>query len=255
MDLYFDTKLAMNYKSNSQKIRVMSENWMGKNIFCPICGNPHIRNLDNNMPVADLRCDNCGEIFELKSKQGKLSTKISDGAYSTMIQRINSSSNPNLFILNYSNNYQVTDLLIIPKFFFTENIIEKRKPLAPTAKRAGWIGCNIVFGNVPSQGIIKIIDNQNIYDIADVVKKYDQIKNLQINNLEKRGWILDVLNCVNSINENTFSLKDIYCFKEQLQNKHENNHNVEAKIRQQLQVLRDKGFIEFLGNGQYRKIL
>ena len=32
------------------------------------------------------------------------------------------------------------------------------------------------------------------------------------------------------------------------------NHNVEAKIRQQLQILRDLGFIEFLGKGQYRKI-
>lgn len=27
------------------------------------------------------------------------------------------------------------------------------------------------------------------------------------------------------------------------------------QIRQQLQLLRDKGFVEFLGNGKYRKIL
>ncbi|MDE6208416.1 MAG: hypothetical protein K2M73_01940 [Lachnospiraceae bacterium] len=31
-------------------------------------------------------------------------------------------------------------------------------------------------------------------------------------------------------------------------------HSIEAKIRQQLQFLRDIGFIEFLGIGQYRKI-
>ncbi|MDE6698369.1 MAG: hypothetical protein K2J91_02695 [Lachnospiraceae bacterium] len=31
-------------------------------------------------------------------------------------------------------------------------------------------------------------------------------------------------------------------------------HNIEAKIRQQLQFLRDTGFIEFLCRGQYRKI-
>ncbi|EKC57958.1 Dam-replacing, partial [human gut metagenome] len=31
-------------------------------------------------------------------------------------------------------------------------------------------------------------------------------------------------------------------------------HNVEAKIRQQLQQLRDKGFIEFTTRGHYRKL-
>jgi len=36
--------------------------------------------------------------------------------------------------------------------------------------------------------------------------------------------------------------------------KHIENKNIEAKIRQQLQFLRDKGFIEFLGRGKYRKV-
>lgn len=255
MNFHFDTTLSENYKSNSQKIRVMSENWVGKNIFCPICGNPHICNLNNNMPVADLQCDNCGEIYELKSKQGKIGSKINDGAYSTMIERINSSSNPDLFIMSYSSDYQVTDLLLVPKFFFAESIIEKRKPLSPTARRAGWVGCNIVFGNVPVQGRIKIIENQNVFDTVEIVENYAQVRKLQTNNLESRGWLMDVLNCVNAINTADFSLQDIYVFIEQLQEKHISNHNVEAKIRQQLQILRDKGFIEFTTRGHYRKIL
>ncbi|MBQ1398560.1 MAG: restriction endonuclease, partial [Clostridia bacterium] len=37
--------------------------------------------------------------------------------------------------------------------------------------------------------------------------------------------------------------------------KHIHNNNIEAKIRQQLQILRDKGFIEFLERGHYRKII
>jgi type II restriction enzyme len=36
--------------------------------------------------------------------------------------------------------------------------------------------------------------------------------------------------------------------------KHINNNNVEAKIRQQLQLLRDKGFIEFAERGNYREV-
>jgi len=255
MNFNFDISLAENYKSNSQKIRVMSENWVGKNIFCPICGNPHISNLDNNMPVADLQCDNCGEIYELKSKQGKLGNKINDGAYATMLERINSSSNPDLFIMSYSKDYKVTDLILVPKFFFIESIIEKRKPLAPTARRAGWVGCNIVFGDVPAEGRIRIVENQKIYNANEIVESYAQIKRLQTNNLESRRWLMDVMNCINEINTSDFSLQDVYAFAERLQEKHINNHNIEAKIRQQLQILRDKGFLEFIARGHYRKLI
>lgn len=69
MDFYFDKTIAKGYKSNAQKIRVMSEHWVENNIFCPCCGKPHTTSLDNNKPVADFQCDNCGEIYELKSKK------------------------------------------------------------------------------------------------------------------------------------------------------------------------------------------
>ena len=255
MNFNFNTEFAEEYTSNSQKIRVLSEDWVARNIYCPICGNPHICNLSNNMPVADLQCDNCGEIFELKSKKGNMGKKISDGAYATMIERINSNTNPDLFVMSYSPDYQVTNLLLVPKFFFVESIIEKRKPLADTARRAGWIGCNILFSDIPQQGRIKIIENQQVMDSERVIENYAQIKKLQTNNLESRGWLMDVLNCVNTIDSIEFSLHDVYAFVEVLQNKHINNHNIEAKIRQQLQILRDKGFIVFTTRGYYRKLM
>ena len=74
MNFNFNTELVSDYKSNSQRIRVMSEYWVSHNIFCPSCGNAHIVTLNNNMPVADFKCDNCGEIYELKSKNKKNST-------------------------------------------------------------------------------------------------------------------------------------------------------------------------------------
>jgi type II restriction enzyme len=37
-----------------------------------------------------------------------------------------------------------------------------------------------------------------------------------------------------------------------VQAKHPSNNNVKAKIRQQLQFLRDKGVLDFVGRGQYR---
>lgn len=254
MDLHFNTELAKSYKSTPQKIRVMSENWIAENMFCPCCGNPHIDKLCNNIPVSDMQCNNCGEIFESKAKERTIGRKISDGAYKTMIERITSSTNPDLLILTYSSDYLVTSLTLIPKFFFVPQIIEARNPLKPPARRAGWRGCNILYSDIPEQGKIDIIQNGHINPVKEVVERYTKIKNLQTGNIESRGWLLDVLNCVNNINSNEFTLYDVYAYVDLLKQKHINNNNVEAKIRQQLQLLRDKGFIEFLERGHYQKL-
>ena len=37
---------------------------------------------------------------------------ITDGAYSTMIKRITSSDNPDLFVMQYSADFQVVNLII-----------------------------------------------------------------------------------------------------------------------------------------------
>jgi type II restriction enzyme len=232
----------------------MSEGWIADNMYCPSCGNPHIAHLANNKPVADFQCDCCGEIFELKSKEGTLGKKIADGAYGTMIDRIMSSSNPDLFIMQYNEKYNITALTLIPKFFFVPDIIEKRKPLAPTARRAGWVGCNILISQIPQQGKIRVIQNKVLCDKSTVIDHYRKIKQLQTSNLESRGWLMDVLNCINQIPGDDFSLRNVYDFTEQLPQKHINNNHVEAKIRQQLQLLRDKGMIAFVERGHYRKV-
>jgi len=55
-----------------------------------------------------------------------------------MIDRLASNNNPNFFFLSYDKKLSmVSDLLVIPKYFFVPGIIEKRKPLASTARRAG----------------------------------------------------------------------------------------------------------------------
>ncbi len=49
-----------------------------------------------------------------------------------------------------------------------------------------------------------------------------------------------------------FDIEQIYAFERKLSALYPNNRNVRPKIRQQLQVLRDNGYIEFLARGQYR---
>lgn len=254
MNLQFDETVAADYRSLPQKIRVMSEFWLAKNLFCPCCGNEHIDKLPNDFPVADVACGKCGEIFELKSKKNRIGAKILNGAYRTMIERITGNLNPQLFVMQYSANFFVTDLVLVPKFFFTPGIIEKRKPLSANARRAGWVGCNILYQKIPAQGKIEIIRDGREIEIEKVLSRYNTTKKLQTKNIDLRGWLLDVLNCVNMTESEIFSLQDIYRYADFLQSKHTKNKNIEPKIRQQLQFLRDKGFIEFIGRGLYRKL-
>ncbi len=224
MNLFFNITLAEGYHSSAQKARVLTEDWVKQNSFCPCCGNIFLKNFENNRPVADFYCENCSEEFELKSKNGLFSNLITDGAYSEMIERINSNQNPNFFFLTYSKQFSVNKFLLIPNHFFTPNIIQKRKPLSENARRAGWVGCNVDISNVPESGKIFIVKNQKEVDKQIVVANYNRTKTIKTNNIESRGWILDVLNCVERIKSQEFSLNQVYQYESELQLKHPDNN-------------------------------
>ena len=79
MNLNFNQGLATNYKSPSQIIRVLSEDWVAKQSYCPNCNAEPLVEFVNNQPIADFYCANCDEQYELKSKKAKLSNIINDG--------------------------------------------------------------------------------------------------------------------------------------------------------------------------------
>lgn len=130
-------EIAKLYTSNSQRIRIMTEYWVGNSIFCPNCGNK-LTNFKNNSPVADFSCERCSEEYEVKSKHGNMGSTIVDGAYPTMIERLVANNNPNFFFLTYNKStFEIRNFLTIPKYLFVPNIIEKRRALSPIARRAG----------------------------------------------------------------------------------------------------------------------
>ncbi len=180
--------------------------------------------------------------------------KVSAGAYSQMIKRINSSQKPNFFFMGYMIEvWGVNDFFVVPKHFFTSNIIEKRKPLTESARRAGWIGSNILFSRIPKAGQIFYIENGKEIDKKDVLEKWQKTIFLkQIKKFDAKGWILDIMNCIDSLNKKEFTLQDIYALEKDLSAIHPENRNIKPKIRQQLQFLRGKGYLEFIESGKYR---
>jgi type II restriction enzyme len=254
MKLSFDTKIAEEYKSPSQKARILTEHWVNSQAYCPNCGYQNIYKYGNNQPVADFFCSNCKEDYELKSKRESIGNKIVNGAYRTMIERLQSSNNPNLFLLSYSlYNFEVLNFLVIPKQFFVPGIIEERKPLSSTARRAGWIGCNILLQSIPHIGKIFFIRNHQVEPKNKVLAEWRKTLFLrEEKEINAKGWLLDIMNCIEKLENKEFSLNEVYAFENELSKKHPDNRHIKDKIRQQLQILRDKGYIEFLERGKYK---
>lgn len=251
-----DGRIAERYSSNAQKIRIITETWVGGNVFCPYCGNQYIDHFGNNRPVADFFCPICEEEYELKSKGASITNKVNDGAYSTMMERISSVNNPNFFFMQYNKrNLNVENFVIVPKHFFSSDIIEKRNPLAETARRAGWVGCNILLNQIPDEGRIFIVRNGKEIPLEQVISRVQRTVFMRQYKLNMRGWIIDILNCVNRIGDKVFTLEQMYDFEDVLAVKYPENHHIKDKIRQQLQILRDNGIIEFLGKGRYRRLM
>jgi type II restriction enzyme len=171
-----------------------------------------------------------------------------------MIKRLTSDNNPNFFFLSYDKStYGIKNFLTIPKYFFVPDIIERRKALSPTARRAGWVGCNIVMTNVPEFGKIFYVQNGIVKSKDEVLDKWSKTGFVkETRDFDAKGWILDVLLCVERIKKEEFTLDEVYAFEGYLQAKHPLNNNVKPKIRQQLQFLRDRDLIEFVGRGRYR---
>jgi type II restriction enzyme len=166
---------------------------------------------------------------------------------------LEASNNPNLFLLNYDlKQRSVTNLLVIPKHFFVRKIIEERKPLAETARRHGWVGSNILLNEVPESGKIFIVRSGLEVPRESVLAKWQRTLFLRDQGQEARGWLIEVMKCVEAIGRREFTLEDVYAFEVGLGDLYPGNRNVRPKIRQQLQFLRDRGFLDFVSRGYYR---
>jgi type II restriction enzyme len=236
--------LAQNYKSASQQARVVSEAWGRDNLYCPNCQSPVLRPEPNNKAAFDYSCPNCELPFQLKSQSSPIRSRIADAAYSAMMQAIHEDRTPNLYALHYSRIYwEVRNLILIPHFAFPASAIQKRNPTTPVKRGSSWVGCDIILKNIPLDARISIISEGIPIPPSQVREQFRRLKPLEEISPKERGWTLDVLRVVRSLGRQEFSNSDVYAFESQLESLHPNNRHIRDKIRQQLQVLRDRGFL------------
>lgn len=252
MNLNMDPPVASDYKNPSQIARVTTENWANENMYCPSCLNDRLEHTQPGKEVVDYICPNCDETFQLKSKKSPFGNKVSNSAYQPKINAIYEGTMPNFVFLHYdADNWIVKNLFAVPSHFVTDSIIEKREKLSKDARRSGWIGSNILLGNLPKDAQIPIVKEERQVNREHVKKMWNQFSFMQKQPVQSRGWLSDVLMCIRKIGDENFTLQQVYEFEEELSKLHPDNKHIKAKVRQQLQVLRDKGVIDFLGDGWY----
>ena len=121
-----------------------------------------------------------------------------------------------------------------------------------------------------------VVTKSQISPAAEVRAKFKRVKPLKEIGVKERGWTLDVLNVVRRLVEgrgspirgrwgeatdepargdarptNTFATSDVYAFERELEQLHPDNRNIKAKIRQQLQELRDRNLLLHLDRNRW----
>jgi type II restriction enzyme len=281
MKLSMTGELAAAYKSGSQRARVVTEFWGEKNLFCPNCSSPKLTWLKPGYPASDYSCPKCGFWYQLKSQRSPIRNSIADGAYSAMMAAIQNDKAPSYYFMQYDlATWSVRNLLLVPHFAFPPSAIIKRKPLSPTARRAGWIGCNFALNRIPIDARIAVVTESLVTSASEVREKFQRVKPLGEITAKERGWTLDVLNIVRRLSESRrrgddslnkkspgqpeslrlltssptteFTNEDVYVFTRELEKLHPDNRHVKDKIRQQLQVLRDTDLLLHVSSGVWR---
>jgi len=255
MDLTLDPGLARGYKSASQIARRVTEGWFEERMYCPACPSPRLERTRDNTRVVDFVCPSCGAQYQVKAKSSPLGRKLRDAAYAPMIQRAERNRSPHFAFLRYDRDaWRVRRLLLVPGHFITPEIIERCKPLSSTARRAGWVGCNILLERVAQDGRLLVVHDDAVQSPAAVRRKWARfswLSELTGKEADFRGWTLDVLRCVRSFDGREFTSKEIYEFEDELAQLHPNNNTIRDQIRKQLQILRDRGIVRFLGHKRY----
>lgn len=249
--MFGDLNLKLHYSSPSQQVRRISEDWVARNGYCLRCDSDLLTATAANTRSRDFHCAVCSHGYELKSKCGKFGTRVLDGAYGAMVDTIRGGMTPTFLLLEYSKSWSISSFTAIHHSLITEQSIIPRRPLSLTAKRAGWIGCNILLPEIAVEGKITMVRAGKAEPRDTSRTAFRRLEWLAILPVDQRGWAAIVLNMIHKLPNTAFHLKELYAFETNLKTAYPNNNNIKPKIRQQLQVLRDAGLLNFLGDGTY----
>lgn len=241
------------YCSASQRARVATEVWARHQLYCIECPAATIQAAPPNAPGRDLLCPGCGAAFEMKARGEPFGLRVLDSGYNAMLASLRADRRAHLLLLEYHRtDWTVRNLELVPGFALVPAMIVPRRPLSEQARRAGWVGCLIDLRPVPADARVALVRDGRPAPAADCRERFARIRGLGREPLRTRGWTLEVWRAVRELGRREFCLGEMYALAPRLSARYPANRHQREKIRQQMQVLRDLGVVEFLGRGRYR---
>ena len=238
--------------SRSQEARVETERWVREHGYCLACASDELRPTPPNTPARDFECPLCSHPYELKASAKAFGGKVVDGAYGSMMARLRENTAASFLLMRYSESWTPVDYVSVHRSLILPEMIEQRKALSPTARRAGWVGCNLLLHQVPPEGRIALIE-QSVPVRREIARQqFQRVERLASKSLEARGWTAALLTRLHRFGAGEFDLRQVYALEEEMSALFPRNQHVREKLRQQLQVLRDAGMLRFEGRGRYR---
>lgn len=153
---FFDPEIALTYSSRAQVARVLIETWAELNLYCLRCTSNALARLPANTPVSDFECPRCDAHYQLKSKDGRFGAVIAGAALEPTMRAIRERTMPDHILVEFDRRRSIIVYAdAVPGAMIDEGRIIPRRPLSPTARRAGWQGCNINVSELPRVPIVQ----------------------------------------------------------------------------------------------------
>lgn len=138
-------------KTANQELGILGEKFVAKNCSCPRCKREHtFRCLPPNFKCADIICDFCGYLAQVKSKTVEDINVIPDSvlgaAWGPQNKRMEAGIYFPLFLILVCGKHKA--IFYLPADLQESKIFQKRNPLGSNARRAGWEGFTYDFKSI-----------------------------------------------------------------------------------------------------------
>lgn len=253
MHLVCNPALGERHKSASQRARSITEGWFTAEGYCLNCRSNRVELTTAGTPFSDHRCPVCGQTYEMKSAKKAHTRIVQNGGYESMMREIRAERPPVLLLMQYDPAWCVQQLVAVHPVFLTPDVIRKRaKPhVRPRSGALYWM-CDFDLTVIPEVGKIAVVRGREARAPRVVREEFAALQPLREVSNRTRGWTGLVLDAVKKIGKPMFTLAEVYTHEAAMHAAYPGNSHVRDKIRQQLQVLRELGYVEFVERGMYR---
>lgn len=146
--------------TSKQELGKLGEQLVAQHVDCPSCKRGRtLRRLPTNFKCADLICDFCGYLAQVKATRtddpATLPKSVLGAAWSAQKERMDAGIYFPLFLVLYKSNRHLA-IYYLSSDLQPAAMFKPRKPLSVTARRAGWQGFTYDLTTIPAGGFVRI---------------------------------------------------------------------------------------------------